>query len=133
MAPATRSYFLDLAQAVRQVLDEVTFERLDLDEQRAVWELHGTYGGAAIHLKEVFNQSGRMYAYYVVRKGQMVAGFDNYPDRRALQLNYGPDFRKYVGTLLPHRHGADKNELDLTVEMDVRAFLLALAGIVGDS
>lgn len=130
MAPPPRGYFLALAQAARQVLDEVTFERLDVGEQRAIWELRGVFGGADVHIKEVFNQSGRMYAYYVVRVGQLVAGFDNYPDRRALQMNYGADFRNYLGTLLPHRHSANKDALSLTVEMDVQAFLLALPNIV---
>lgn len=60
MAPPPRSYFLAQAQAARQVLDEVTFERLDVGEQRAIWELRGVFGGADIHIKEVFNQSGRM-------------------------------------------------------------------------
>jgi hypothetical protein len=71
-----------------------------------------------------------MYAYYVVRKGQVVTGFDNYPDRRALQMNYGADFGKQLGTLLPHRHGEDKTMLTLTVEMDGQACLLALPGIM---
>ncbi len=130
MAPPDRSYFLDLAQAARQVLDEVTFERLDVGEERAVWELHGIYREAEVHLKEVFNRSGRMYAYYGISEGRVLVGFDNYPDRRALQMNYGADFRMYLGTLLPHRHGADKGDLILTGEMDVHAFLLALPGLV---
>jgi hypothetical protein len=32
MASPSRGYFLDLAQAARQFLDEVTFERLDVGE-----------------------------------------------------------------------------------------------------
>jgi hypothetical protein len=52
-----------------------------------------------------------------------VVGFDNYPDRRALQQKYGQNYKAYLSELIPHKHGPGKTTLELTVEMTMEQFL----------
>ncbi len=123
MAQATRSYFTTLTVLAQNALDRISLDRLDFNPDRIIWEVHGSSGQFDIRLKEIFNQSGRMYSYYVLDDNGVVAGFDNYPDRRALRLKYGQEFKFYLSRLIPHKHGPGKTTLELTEEMTVEAFL----------
>lgn len=62
MARPSRSDFEALIALINTKLDEVTFSRLDLREDRAIWEVHGTYQQFNIRIKEIYNQAGRMYS-----------------------------------------------------------------------
>jgi len=123
MAQPTRRYFAALTSLVRDALSEVSFNRLDFNPDRIIWEEHGFLEGFDIRLKEIFTRSGRMYSYYVIKGGQVVVGFDNYPDRRALQQKYGQRFTAHLSQLIPHKHGVRKMTFELTSEMSVELFL----------
>ena len=64
MAQPTRRYFTALTGLAQNALDEISLQRLLLRPDRAIWEVHGSVGQFDIRLKEIFNQSGRMYSYY---------------------------------------------------------------------
>ena len=100
MAPPTRDYFTTLTNLAQSFLDEISFNQLNLNPERAVWEVHGSVGKYQVRLKEIFNQSGRMYSYYVITGGEVVVGFDNYPDRRVLREKYGRDFKVHLSELI---------------------------------
>jgi hypothetical protein len=123
MAPPSTGYFKKLTDLVRSRLSQVDFERLDINSARVVWEVHGSLDQLSIRFKEIFNQSGRIYSYYVIQQGTVLVGFDNYPDRRALEYKYGKQFTKHLSELIPHRHGHRKIALELTDEMTVDQFL----------
>ncbi len=123
MALPTQNYFATLTQLTEQVLDEVSWHQLDFNSDRALWEIHGSFKQYRIRLKEIFSQSGRMYSYYVIRENKVMVGFDNYPDRRALQQKYGQYYKRHIGKLVPHQHGERKITVQLTEEMTVEMFL----------
>jgi len=123
MAQPTRRYFATLTALVQKFLHNVSFQRLNSNPDRVIWEVHGSWERFDIRLKEIFNQSGRMYSYYVLKEDGVVVGFDNYPDRRALRQKYGQDFTAHLSELIPHKHTAHKATLELTSEMSVEGFL----------
>lgn len=127
MARPSTSYFETLTKLVHKSLDTVTFERLDDKPDRVIWEAHGLQSNYHIRLKEIFNQSGRIYSYYVIYQGDVIIGFDNYPDRRALQEKHGPLYKNHLNTPVPHKHGFRKETLELTPEKTVNQFLKNLS------
>ncbi len=127
MEQPTHSYFESLKNLVYKTLRCISSERLEYNPQRSLWEIHGTLGGFDIFMKEVFIRKGRMYSYYVIREGEVAVGFDNYPDRQALQQKYGKKFTSHIDELIPHRHGQNKTDCELTGEMTVEKFLKYLS------
>lgn len=123
MAQPTRRYFATLTTLVKSRLDNIRFDRLNTNPNRTVWETSGSIGQFDIWLKEIFDQSGRKYSYYILNEGVVLVGFDNYPDRRALQQKYGQEFTSHLSELIFHKHGHRKETLELTAEMDVELFL----------
>ncbi|MDI6791283.1 MAG: hypothetical protein QME81_00210 [bacterium] len=123
MAQPTRSYFATLTNLVKDVLDKISPRRLDYNPNRALWEVHGSLEQFDIRIKEIFTQSGRIYSYYVISEGEVVVGFDNYPDRRMLRQKYGRVFNVHLEELIPHKHGPRKMTFELTEEMSVEMFL----------
>ncbi len=123
MAQPTRRYFETLTSLVQEALYEIRFNRLHFNPDWVIWEAHGSLECFDVRLKEIFTRSGRMYSYYVIKGNEVVVGFDNYPDRRALRQKYGRGFRAYLSQMIPHRHGAHKSTLELTSEMSAELFL----------
>lgn len=104
--------------------EQTVIIRRDEHFQRAILEMRGNYGAYRIQLREVWRVDGsRKYAYYVLHQSKIIAGFDNASDTRALQLKYGPDFSDHRFELIPHRHTADKQTVELTNEMDCSSFI----------
>ncbi|NEP83941.1 MAG: hypothetical protein F6K39_40935 [Okeania sp. SIO3B3] len=122
MAAPSEQYFAELTDLARHHLSQVSPVTLDVNPERAMWAIQGRLDDYDIHLKEIFTMVGRTYAYYVVQDGQVVVGFDNYPDRRALRLKYGADFTAHLSERIPHKHGPRKATLDLSGEMTVVQF-----------
>ena len=123
MAQPTRRYFATLTALVQANPCEISFQQLHFNPDRVIWEVHGSLERFDVRLKEIFDQSGRMYSYYVIEEGSVVVGFDNYPDRRALRQKYGRGFAAHLSELIPHKHGAHKATLELTPDMNVEEFL----------
>lgn len=130
MAEPTHRYFATLTKHVQDALNTVSLERLHFNPDRVIWETRGVTGRFDIRLKEIINQSGRMYSYYVIKEGAVVVGFDNYPDRRALREKYGVDYHEHLGELIPHKHNVQKASLELTEEMTIDKFLIHLQNLL---
>ncbi|NJN98736.1 MAG: hypothetical protein HC875_33925 [Anaerolineales bacterium] len=123
MDPTTRDYFAALISLTQSALTNTTVIQLDFTLDRAILEIHGQLGQLDIRLKEIVKPAERLYSYYVVARGKVVVGFDNYPDRRALQQKYGQDFKNHLSELIPHQHGSEKTTLELSEKMSVEKFL----------
>ena len=66
---------------------------------------------------------GVRYAYYVLDPdNQVVQGFDNSPDIRAIKLKYGAKYRTHLHERVPHQHAAD-GTMDLADLMTFDDFL----------
>ncbi len=123
MAQPTRDHFAALTARVKSTLDNVSLKRIEYNPQRALWEMHGSLDEFEIRVKEIFSSKGHMYSYYVIKSSEVVAGFDNYPDRRALRQKYGRAFTAHLDELIPHKHGSRKATLELTEETTLDEFL----------
>lgn len=123
MDATTRDYFAALISLAQNALDATNVVQLDFTPDRAILELHGKVGQFDVRLKEIIKPRERLYSYYLVAEGKVVVGFDNYPDRRALQQKYGQDFKAHLSELIPHKHGLSKTTLELSEEMTVEKFL----------
>lgn len=123
MARPAPNYFTALTTLVQSTLDELNLTEVDISPDRAIWKVHGTIGDYKVRFKEIFNQSGRMYSYYLIHQDEVVVGFDNYPDRRALRKKYGQDFKLHLSELIAHKHGPRKKTLELSKDMTVEKFL----------
>jgi len=113
-------------------LFQATFEHSTIfrREERsylALLEMSGDYGVYQVRLREIWRADGsRKYAYYVLRQSEVVVGFDNASDPRALRLKYGKDYTRHRLELTPHRHTEGKKAIELTDEMDCAAFIVWL-------
>jgi hypothetical protein len=58
MAHPTSTYFEQLTNLVRQTLERISLNRLDVNPERAIWEMHGSWKEFAIRLKEIFTSAG---------------------------------------------------------------------------
>jgi hypothetical protein len=89
--------------------------------------MYGDYGPYRIHFREIWRMDGsRKYAYYVLHSSKVVVGFDNASDLRALRLKYGENYIHHRLELIPHRHTANKQDVELTPEMNCAALILWL-------
>ena len=59
----SRNYFTALTQVVKKTLDEAVLVKFEIVSDRALWEIHGSFGSFQIRLKEIFSALGRMYSY----------------------------------------------------------------------
>ena len=116
-------HFATVIDLARQKLDQVEIVQEDTSPARAILELHGLLGSYDIRIKEIFSAEGKSYSYYVLREGQVVVGFDNYPDRRILREKFGRQFTAHLHERIPHRHGQGKSSVEVTEEYDVQRFL----------
>ena len=123
MAQSTRDHYTALTAQVAATLDTISFKRFEYNQQRTLWKVHGTWGKYNVRLKEVHSAKGRMYSFYVIDASSVVIGFDNYPDRQALYANYQEAFASHLDELIPHKHTANKETLELTEPMTVATFL----------
>ena len=126
MAIPTRRDFETLKERVYETLDAIRVNRLDVNPDRALWEIVGAFGAYEVHIKEIYSLTGRMYSYYVIRENEVIIGFDNYPDRQVLQQKFGKESKKHLFELVPHKHGRGKATLELTEELSLFKFLAYL-------
>ncbi len=122
MAQPTRDHYAALTARVAAHLATLNFQRLEYNPQRTLWEVHGTLGKYSIRLKEIHSPRGRMYSFYVIYSGNVIIGFDNYPDRQALYAKYQEAFTSHLDELIPHKHTTGKAALELTEAMTADMF-----------
>lgn len=123
MARSTRDHYAALTAQVAATLDAIGFQRFEHNSQRTLWEIYGTWGKYNIRLKEIYSAKGRMYSFYAILANNVVIGFDNYPDRQALYAKYQEAYASHLDELVPHKHTANKETLELTEAMTVDKFL----------
>jgi hypothetical protein len=111
--PHAPDYFADVIQLVRATFTNVEVE-IDTTPVRALLRIQARYGLYRIFITEVSDDSGRKYRYYVLRENEVVVGFDNSPDPRALRLKYGQIGEEHIGEAIPHVHRENKTQLLLT-------------------
>ncbi len=51
MAQPTQSYFATLTYQIESILDEVSLHRLNFNQDRALWEMHGSFGQYYVQVK----------------------------------------------------------------------------------
>ena len=91
----------------------------------------GDYSVYQVRLREIRRADGsRKYAYYVLHQSQIIVGFDNASDPRALRLKFGEDYACHRLELVPHRHTEGKKAIELTSEMDCAAFIAIAASLL---
>ncbi len=95
----------------------------DVDEDRALLTVEGSFDDLRIVIKEIVTPVLRRYAYYILDGGSVLVGLDNYPDRTALRLKYGDRFTAHLDDLIPHRHGPHKMTTELTDVWSAQRFL----------
>ena len=124
MAKSLPETLVEITTACQSVLQNVVILRQEVDAKRVLLHLRGDYHDHQIYLREIILADGlRKYAYYVIRAGIVIAGFDNAPDSMALRLKYGPAYSEHRLEAIPHFHGHNKQTVELTAEMDYQAFL----------
>ncbi|MDM8531656.1 hypothetical protein QUF63_10830 [Anaerolineales bacterium HSG25] len=114
-----------LAETLERVIDlcQQRFEtvqviRHDVYDDYAVLWLEIEYKVYLLRIREVVRRDGsRKYAYYAFQDSQVVGGFDNAADPRALQKKYGNAYTQHRLEPIPHYHTRDKAEVELTDEI----------------
>lgn len=128
MAESLPETLVAIITALQSVLQNVVILRRETDAKRAIPHVRGDYNDYQIYLREIIRADGsRKYAYYVIRDGHIIAGFDNAPDPMALRLKYGSAYTEHRQEAIPHLHRDNKQTVELTAEIDYQTFLSWLA------
>ncbi len=114
--------FADIIHLAQANFSNVQVE-IDSTPVRAILRLQATYGVHRLSITELVDTHHRKYRYYALLGHQVIAGFDNSPDPRALRLKYGRIGTEHTGELVPHLHLNNKTELMLTAEIYFAEFL----------
>ena len=115
-------HFNEIITLGKKHLQDVKIER-DVSYKRALLKIRGVFKGSEVRVTEVIDMAGRKYSYYLLREGEVVVGFDNAPDVRALRIKYGAKLKGHLGESIPHRHGEKKKTITLTNEIKFKDFL----------
>lgn len=113
-----------IAQA-QQILTDVHLIRKDVDEGRDLVNLEGKWRDYRVIIQEIHRADGSIrYSYYVLDKNnRLVCGFDNSPDRSAIQLRYGLDWPAHQHEEIPHQHEANRKVTLTTTPMTFEIFV----------
>lgn len=124
MASTAAHYFDRLIWQFRAAFDQTLIVDRDEKPARARLEMTAVYGLYHVRLLEILAPGAeRKYAYYIFRGDEVIAGFDNAADPRALRLKYGADYTRHRLERIPHCHTDNKVSLSLTEEMDCSRFI----------
>ena len=117
------THFDELITLTKAHLGHVEVVRRDETPQRAILELHGTWGKYTIRLVEIVKQDGREYRYYIFDGTYILAGFNNHADLSAIRLRYGAEWKRHRYEPISHLHLENKTKLELAEEMTCQQFL----------
>lgn len=118
-----RDHFAEIKELTRLHLDKVHIIEEDSTPERALIRLSGRYGRYRIFITEIVSQRIRKYRYYVLDDEEVMAGFDNAADPRALRMKYGHIGQEHAGELVPHLHMEDKAKIKLTDAIECADFI----------
>ena len=113
----------ELIELAFQTLSDVRVLRHEVSIERWRVDLTGSFGDYTIHISEISAMDWHKYAYYVLKEISIVVGFDNSPDVYAIEMKYPEEPQAQRHEKIPHRHGANKSELELTDEMTFERFI----------
>ncbi len=126
----TRSHFGRVIDLVFDYLSDVVIIQNEITSNRAILEIHAQFGDWAVRLKEIRADAGDSYAYYALRAGRVIIGFDNYADLNAIKAKYGRDYRRHLEEQIPHKHSRDKQHVELTDPFTAREFIWSLQQMI---
>ena len=124
MGATIADHFTGIAALARSHLDEVQTLEKDHTPERSLLRLSARYGRYRVFITEIISRRVRKYRYYVLDGEEVVAGFDNATDPRALRLKYGHIGQEHAGELIPHLHLEDKCKIELTDEIECTDFII---------
>lgn len=96
---------------------------IDTTPARAILRIQAQYGSYRVFVTELIDANTRKYRYYVLHGNNVEVGFDNSPDPRALRLKYGRIGEAHTGEPIPHLHGVNKADIQLTEEVTFTDFV----------
>ncbi len=124
MAPSFKESIEHVIIVAQEVFDNILILRREERESLAILEINASYGPYKIYLREIWRADGsRKYAYYGVYDSKVIIGFDNAADPRALKIRYGKTDTRHRLELIPHQHSQNKQDVELTPEMNCDAFI----------
>jgi len=121
--PETTDHFARIVELAKAILDNVNVIT-DSTPERAILRIEAEYRGLRVIAAELLVAGKeRKYSYYVLQGNDVVAGFDNSPDPRALRQKYGRIGSLHERMPIPHMHTEGKQDLELTEEFFFHSFL----------
>lgn len=114
-------YFDDIIQNAQRLWQNIDYE-INTTPERQILKLTAQYKQHRLFITELWSDQNRKYRCYLLRENEVIAGFDNAPDPRAIKMKYG-GLSDHIGELVPHLHLKNKTELRLTDEMFFTDFL----------
>lgn len=123
MVSMPAKYIERIINQVSEKLEKVQVTDCDQNPDRLMLNISACHGEYDIRISEIMDADGRKYAYYVLRKGKIIIGFDNTPDSLALYLKFGSEAKKHRNERIPHCHLENKTKTELTEEMTCQDFL----------
>ena len=119
----TASEYIDnVVKAIPTAFEQSEYE-FDATPSRIILSVRCKYGPYQVFITELFSNAARKYRYYVLYQNQVVAGFDNAPDPRAIRMKYGTIGRDHTGEQIPHLHLENKKRIELTGELSFFDFV----------
>ncbi len=111
MARSPEEHIEKLTTQAQQQLTDVRVIRRNVAESRALLNLEAIWRGYRIVIQEIHRADSSMrYSYYVLDENNIIVwGFDNSPDRRAIKLFYGINWKAHQHKEVPHQHDANGN------------------------
>jgi len=122
MENAIRRHFNEIIEDAKAVLEDVEIEQ-DYSVKRILLKISGNIRNLKVRITEVLDEDKRKYAYYLINKDLVVLGFDNAPDIKALKIKYGKNYVHHLEERIPHFHGKEKKNTELTKEISFKEFL----------
>jgi len=109
----------------KEYLKEVKITRKDCSQSRAIINLEGKYGENRIIISEIHRQDGSVrYAYYCLdHNNNLICGFDNSPDIKAIKKQFQNDWKSHVHENIPHKHSSNNSGIELTQFITLEKFI----------
>ncbi len=122
--------FTEIINLAKNRLKNVEIIENDISIQRALLKLKGDFNAFSVRITEIIDKKKRKYSYYVLKENEVIFGYDNAPDIRALKLKFGDEYHKHLNESVPHYHGKNKKEIKIGNEIQFEDFMSECARMV---
>ena len=124
MERANEKYLADLMELIYQRFTQVQIIRQEVTPEVFILEVNCSYQQYRVVISEIVDQNGRKYAFCLLNdKNMVIVAFDNTPDRVAIELKYGKDWKRHFKERTCHQHSYDRKETMLTSEITLSDFV----------